>query len=88
MLHSEPDSISFQVGYTLPEINGKLSIQLQPALRKEDEKEIFQLRITVVGKPESQDTEGMLSWFDVGRQYAVRGFLEVTTSEMHCLWES
>lgn len=86
LLHSEPDLVTLQMVYSLPDINGQLTIQLQPALRNEDSKEIFQLRITVVGKPVSQDVEDILTWFDAGRECAVRSFTELTTEKMHKLW--
>jgi uncharacterized protein (TIGR04255 family) len=66
-LHSEPDLVTLQMSYSMPKINGKLIIHLQPGFRDEDSKEIFQLRITVVGKPESQKVEDVLAWFDLGR---------------------
>lgn len=86
LLHSEPDLITIQTAYSLPDIDGNLTILLQPAFRSEDSKEVFQLRITATGKPASQNIDDILSWFDAGRDCAVRGFIDLTTERMHDLW--
>jgi uncharacterized protein (TIGR04255 family) len=86
LLHTEPDTITLQISYSLPDIEGNLSILLQPAFRSEDSKEIFQLQITVVGKPSSQNLEDILLWFDIARDYVVKGFLDFTNKKMHELW--
>lgn len=86
LLHAEPDLITIQMAYSLPDIDGTLTILLQPAFRSEDSKEVFQLTITATGKPASQNVDDLLSWFDSGRDCAVRSFIDLTTKQMHDLW--
>jgi uncharacterized protein (TIGR04255 family) len=86
LLHSDPDLITIQMAYSLPDIDGKLIILMEPAFRSEDAKEVFQLRITATGKPVSQNIDDILSWFDAGRNCVVRGFIDLTTERMHELW--
>ncbi|PZO45464.1 MAG: hypothetical protein DCF17_01225 [Shackletoniella antarctica] len=86
ILHEEPDFINIKLAYSLPEINGTLTISLQPAVRSEDSKEIFQLTIAVTGKPASQSIDDLISWFDSGRELAIRSFVDFTTEEMHDFW--
>lgn len=87
LLNAEPELITIQIAYSLPDINGNLTVQLQPASRNEDSKEILQLTITATGKPVSQNVDDVLSWFDAGRDCAVKSFIDLTTKKMHDLWE-
>jgi uncharacterized protein (TIGR04255 family) len=81
-----PTLASFQLNYLLPDIESNLNISLQPALMVEDSREIFQISITVIGKPASQDVEDMLYWFNAGREYIVRSFVDLTTDEIQKKW--
>lgn len=85
-LPSEPDLVVIQTTYSMPDGKGRLVIQLQPVTRAEDEKEVLQLQITAVGEPLSSDIEDMLAWFDLGREFAVRSFIDLTSEKMHELW--
>ncbi len=82
----EPDLISLQTAYSMPDGMGRVILQLQPVTRTEDAKEVLQLQITATGKPLSSDIEDMLTWFDFGREWAVQSFLAVTPREMHEFW--
>ena len=85
-LPSEPDFVAIQTAYSMPDEKGRLVIRLQPVVRTEDEKEILQLTITAVGEPLSSDIEDMLVWFNLGREFAVRSFIDLTSEKMHELW--
>jgi len=86
-LPSEPDFVAIQTGYSMPDEKGKLMIRLQPVIRTEDEKEVFQLQITAVGEPLSSGAEDILAWFAFGREFAVKSFIDLTSEKMHELWE-
>jgi uncharacterized protein (TIGR04255 family) len=83
---SDPESVNFSCRYLLPETKGRLHITLQPAIRRRDAKEILRLALTVRGKPDSADLDGIAKWLDLGHEWAVRGFADVTTGEMHKTW--
>lgn len=87
----EPEEISFSVQYLIPGDDdqpiGRLHINVQPAIRREDEKLIIALNITARGKPPSNDLEGILSFLDTGREWVIRGFTSITTNKMHQIWE-
>ena len=36
--------------------------------------------------PLSSDIEDMLDWFNLGREFAVRSFIDLTSEKMHELW--
>ena len=82
----EPESVNLNVQYVLPDQNGRLHINLQPAIRRTDAKEILQLTLTARGKPKSSRLEDLTSWFDLGHIWIVRGFTDFTATRMHDTW--
>ncbi len=82
----EPESINVNGRYLLPEKKGRLHISLQPAIRRRDAKEILRLNLTARGKPESSNWDHISEWLDLGHEWIVRGFTDITTREMHELW--
>lgn len=85
-LESSPELVTIQMSYPAPDIDGVLTLLLQRANRGEDAESIFQLTITASGKPASQDIEDVIQWYDIGREYIVRSFVEFTTDTAHELW--
>jgi uncharacterized protein (TIGR04255 family) len=83
---SDPESVNFNCRYLLPDKKGRLHITLQPAFRRSDAKEILRLNLTVRGRPKSSDVGDIAEWLDLGHEWVVRGFADVTTKEMHKIW--
>ena len=83
---NEPESINLKTSYLMPDKKGRLHISVQPAIRKYDTKEIIQVSLTARGEPNSSNTKDILSCFDLGREWIVRGFTDFTTKEMHKTW--
>jgi len=65
---------------------GRLYLIAAPAFRAADAAPIYVLTFLARGKPAEPKTEGILAFFDLGRDLIVRGFKESTTDEMHRLW--
>lgn len=82
----EPEKVNINMRYLMPDKRGRLHVTLQPAIRRQDAVEILQLNITARGKPASSRIEDILDWFDMGHEWIVRGFADLTTREMHSLW--
>jgi uncharacterized protein (TIGR04255 family) len=80
-----PESINIGARYVLPDKQGRLHIEMQPAITQ-DAKEILQLNLTARGKPKSSNLENILEWFDLGHEWIVRGFTDFTAKEMHEFW--
>lgn len=61
---------------------GRLHVEVQPALRASDKKPMYVMNLTA---------RGMLGkdydFFDVGRRYIVTSFKNLTTPQMHEIWE-
>lgn len=84
---SEPGLVSISVVYPIPENIGKLKIDLQHVLRLRDGKEIIQLKFEVRSKPKQSSSEtDIMEWIDIGRDWIVRAFADVTTPQMHERW--
>ena len=66
---------------------GRLHVALQPAWMKADNSPILTLNLTARGMPLGEGVEGAFAFFDLGRRWIVRGFADLTTPEMHRVWE-
>lgn len=82
-----PNTVRLNTTYDLPEDRGTLRVSVTPAIRHSDAKEILQFTLTAKGSPVSSELDDLLNWFDLGREWVVRGFTDLTTSKMHELWE-
>jgi len=81
-----PEAVRFNIRFLLPEQKGRMHVFSEPKLRTRDGKEVLQLTLTCRGTPLSPTSEGILDWFDLGHEWIVRGFTQLTTNEMHQLW--
>ncbi len=61
---------------------GRLHAEVQAAVRNSDGKPMFVLNLTARGMS-GRSTE----FFDLGREWIVRSFVELTTEKMHRVWE-
>ncbi len=83
----EPEVVRIDTKYVMPEEKGRLHVTLEPQIRKRDGKEVLQFNLMARGKPDSSDLNEIMAWFDLGREWIVRGFTELTTETMHKVWE-
>ena len=81
----QPEMTSFEIRYRMPGA-GRLRVQMQPGIRQKDAREIVQLTLTARGRPQSSDLVASLDWFDMGHEWIVRGFADITTPVMHSIW--
>lgn len=69
------------------ELRGRLTVELQPAYLTSDRAEVLSLNMIARGKPLSPDVDGALRFLNIGHEWIVRGFTELTTPEMHAKWD-
>lgn len=81
-----PEKVSFNIQYTIPGEQGRLYVSLQPVIRKRDSKTVLQLNLTARCAPSSSQTEDIFRCLDLGREYVVKGFTDLVTTEMHKRW--
>lgn len=82
----EPETAHVEVRFLMPDQRGRLHAELRHALRGADAKEVLLLTLTARGRPSSSKTADVMSWLDMGREWVVRGFEDLTTEEMHRRW--
>jgi uncharacterized protein (TIGR04255 family) len=66
---------------------GRLHVIFQPAWKKTDNTPIMVMNLTARGAPLGEGIEGAFRFFELGRRWIVKGFAELTTSDMHKAWE-
>jgi hypothetical protein len=72
--------------FPMPLERSRLHFKVQHALRSIDNAEVLQLSLTARGLPSDAGDAAILRWFDSGREWIVRGFADLTTSEAHKHW--
>jgi len=81
-----PESIGLNLAFPMEEQMGRLRVSIDHAFRVRDGKEILRLQLVARGKPISSSTADILAWLNVGHEWVVRAFADITTSKMHALW--
>ncbi len=87
-----PEDATFQSRYRIsdPETGtdsaGRLHTALQPAFRVGDLRPIYILKMTAHLVMQISDDAGIVRALDLGREWVVRGFDEVTSTELHGIW--
>jgi uncharacterized protein (TIGR04255 family) len=86
-----PEQGAFTLTYQIPgdttQPLGRLHVMLQPARRRRDDAPLLVLNLTARGVPDGQGLQGTLRFFDRAREFIVRGFCDLTSAEMHKVWE-
>jgi uncharacterized protein (TIGR04255 family) len=85
------ENVQFDLSYVMTAMGqtepiGRLHVASRPALLKKDNTSIVSFNLTARGRPQSSDIEGVLRLLDVGREWIVRAFDELTTTSMHEMW--
>lgn len=81
-----PETLNIAGSFLMPERCGRLHFTMQRVLRGIDSREAIQLQLIARGKPNSSKIEDILSFMDVGREWIVRGFTDLTSPHAHKLW--
>jgi uncharacterized protein (TIGR04255 family) len=86
----EPDDARFLLRYIIRDQDGAPAgrpiITAEPAW-KLDGTNIIQFALVARGKPLSADFAGVSGFLQIGRRHIVRAFTELTSEEMHKIWE-
>ncbi|MBI4578337.1 MAG: TIGR04255 family protein [Planctomycetes bacterium] len=65
---------------------GRLHVVVEPGYLTSGDRAIYVMRLTARGRPLGEGLEGAMAFFDIGREWVVRGFTSITTTQMHHLW--
>jgi uncharacterized protein (TIGR04255 family) len=77
-----PETVNWNTNFILPEQSGRLHTRVQTALRRTDGLPFLRFELTARGIGEFNTLETMWNWFEVAHEYIVRGFAELTASEV------
>lgn len=83
------ESAGVQVSYLIPDSDGqpigRIWVQSSPAIGPQGER-IQMLSLVGRGPPASPSFDAVLEFFDNARSRIVRGFADITSSDMHTTW--
>jgi uncharacterized protein (TIGR04255 family) len=65
---------------------GRLHASASPRLRADSMEAVYLLQMVARGRPLGLGPEGVVAFLDLGREYIVRGFADITTRRMHEVW--
>lgn len=78
----QPEGLVFHAEYPLPNGQGKLTVKLLHGNRRTDNAEIYSFNLSARGIGPDTTEAGMRQWFDLAREWIVRGFTDLTTLEI------
>jgi len=84
-----PESVRIAAQYVITHNGqsvGRLHVSAEPAVRRSDGRDLAVLTITARGIPLGRGDAGILGFFDLGREWALRAFTGITREAMHRHW--
>lgn len=82
----EPETFGMSASYLMPDDSGRLHFSAQRVIRQADQRDGLQIQLDARGRPASSEDADVLTWMDLGRDWIVRGFTDLTSDEAHKLW--
>jgi uncharacterized protein (TIGR04255 family) len=76
------EHVNLQTAFVLPERKARLHISIRDAKRQEDRLPVILFELTVRGFPGNQSSAAMWQWFDTAREWIVKGFTDLTASDI------
>jgi len=77
-----PEMLLVNARYVMPEKRGRLHIVAQPAIPRMGGTPLLQLTLTARGEAASSRTSDILAWLDLGHDWIVNGFADITSEQM------
>lgn len=91
MFLPEMEDAWLRLRYSIPgpagEPIGRLHVTCQPGWKKTDGSPLLVLTLTARGRPLGRGTDDAFGFFDLGREWIVRAFADLTSPDMHRAWE-
>lgn len=85
-----PKTIGVKLVFDIPNLGGRLHVSLRHGVKTDESSEnnqLLVLELTARGLPARTDLQGVLDWYALARESIVRGFADLTSPEMHTVWE-
>ena len=85
---SEPQHISWQTSFALPEDKGRLHVKLDQVTHRIDKRPILRLEISTKGLGADKSQKSIWNWFELAHKWIVCGFTDLTSSKIQqTFWE-
>lgn len=88
---SEPDDVRVATRYTMRDLEGapagRLYIRVDHATTAQSSQKLFVLTLTAVSRPVQGTLSNVVTCFDRGRYWVVKGFTSITPEKMHRIWK-
>lgn len=84
-----PETVGLDVRYVISNATGRvgrLHVSWKPALRRLDQHPLIVMALTARGAPLELNTAGVFDFLDIGREWIVRAFAELTTESMQAVF--
>ena len=81
-----PESLAIAGSFRVPDEEARLHFNITRAIRQSDQQEGIQIMLTARGRPQSDSDADILRFMDLGREWIVRGFTDLTSKKAHLLW--
>lgn len=78
----EPEGINWRTSFVLPDGAGRLHVTIRHAKLRDSGLPVLSLDLTARGIGSEKSPEGMAGWFDLAREWIVRGFTDLTGEEV------
>ena len=78
----EPDGINWRTSFALPDEAGRLHVTIRHAKLHDSGLPVLLLDLTVRGIGKDRSPQGMADWFDLAREWIVRGFTDLTGEDV------
>ena len=83
-----PIHIGWNTVFLLPDEAGRLGVSIKEATRTDDKISLLILELKCIGIGKSTSRVAIREWFDLAREWIVRGFTDLTTPEVQkSFWE-
>jgi uncharacterized protein (TIGR04255 family) len=82
-----PEATMISGSFLMPRDAGRLHFSVQRVLLPPAQQDGVQIQLSARGRPASGAMSDILAWMDMGREWVVRGFTDLTTPEAHKLWK-
>lgn len=77
-----PEGMNWRTTFVLPNKSGRLSVVIQNGETQENNQPVFVFELTVRGIGTDRSFDGMKNWFDLAREWIVRGFADLANEEI------
>lgn len=74
----EPEGLNWRTSFILPNQQGRLHATIRKGWRRDTDRPILLLELTVRGIGSDKSLEGTWKWFDLAREWIVYGFSDLT----------